>query len=262
METINQGQSLEHRVCVFTSRLPHLDINFNEPNQAELVSKVLAACSTGDDQHLMTESTVDQWVLTSRLQQLIAITIRTRGHRLVLLSRCRNEDCAETFEIPLDLRMFQQRASDRTTEIVIDDHAVCLHLPTGEDQRRWYAQAETVDAVLMAKQLVLTVDGIKPAENWRMPAAWVEAIGEQLEDLDALTVLQLKTNCPACGQMLALELDLEQQLLSELALCQRRMLNDIHLLASAYHWSEKDIMDLSPSRRSYYITRLQQEVAL
>jgi hypothetical protein len=259
MEQVDPASSSGERPCGFTSRLSHLDIDFSEPRQHELVSRVLAACSADHAQQPLTESVVDQWQLSRRLQQLLAIAIQTRGYRLLLQSRCGNDACLEMIEIPLDLRMFGQTSSDQSVDITIDDDTVRLRLPTGHDQRRWYARGEAVDAAIMAAELILSINGGRPADDWCIPPAWIEIIGEQLESLDELTVLQLNTNCPACGQMLALELDLEQRLLTELAICQRNMLNEIHLLASAYHWREKDIFDLSPSRRTYYIAQLERD---
>jgi len=259
MEQTGQVPSNAPQLCDFISRLTHLDIDFSESLQPALVSKVLAACSTDDEQHPLTESAVDEWMLTRRLQQLLAVAIQTRGRHLLLQSRCGNEACLEMIEIPLDLHMFRQDTDDLSVETVIDGNTVRLRLPTGHDQRRWCTRGEAVDAATMAAELVLTLNGSKPADDWRIPPAWINIIGDQLENLDALTVLQLKTNCPGCGQLLELELDLEQRLLTELAICQRNMLNEIHLLASAYHWSEKDIFALSPSRRSHYIARLERD---
>ena len=56
--------------------------------------------------------------------------------------------------------------------------------------------------------------------------------------------------CPACGEPLAVDLDVERAVLERLARRAREVDHEIHLLATAYHWSLAEIEALDDRRRS------------
>ncbi|MFD0428254.1 hypothetical protein ACFQ60_09340 [Streptomyces zhihengii] len=63
----------------------------------------------------------------------------------------------------------------------------------------------------------------------------------------------LSIACPECGEATPAELDITSYLWTELDTWARDLLLDVHLLASAYGWSEPEILALSPTRRRYYL---------
>ncbi len=50
-----------------------------------------------------------------------------------------------------------------------------------------------------------------------------------------------------------LDLDIGRFLWREVSVAARRMLAEVHLLASAYGWAERDILALCPVRRAAYL---------
>jgi hypothetical protein len=131
-------------------------------------------------------------------------------------------------------------------------------LPTGEDQKTWlkWGQAEPR---AMARQLVRSVDGRPPVDGWEVPDAWIDGLEAELKQRDPLTALELEARCPACGAPLKVEFDLETELLKRFEVRQARMLRHVHRLASAYHWSEAQILRLPAWRRNYYLSQLEEE---
>jgi len=89
------------------------------------------------------------------------------------------------------------------------------------------------------------------------PAEWSEdelsAIGEKLAQADPLAEIQVAVCCPGCRQEWQEPLDLVAFLWSEIEARARWMLHTVHTLASAYGWSEADILALSDHRRAIYL---------
>jgi hypothetical protein len=89
--------------------------------------------------------------------------------------------------------------------------------------------------------------------------AALDSLSATLEEKDPFTALQLNTQCPACNAEIAVNFDLEAELLRRLERFQAHRLREIHLLASCYHWSEAQIMDLPSWRRAQYLRQVTAE---
>ena len=55
-----------------------------------------------------------------------------------------------------------------------------------------------------------------------------------------------------------MELDLEATCLALLAAEQPRLIDDIHALARAYHWTEAEVLAVPPRRRRQYLDRIER----
>jgi hypothetical protein len=73
------------------------------------------------------------------------------------------------------------------------------------------------------------------------------------------TALRLTARCPACCESADVEFDLERHLLASAAARQARLLDTVHRLARAYHWSEREIP--LPRGRREHISRECAEAA-
>ncbi|MFE6990250.1 hypothetical protein ACFVFN_19020, partial [Streptomyces pharetrae] len=78
-------------------------------------------------------------------------------------------------------------------------------------------------------------------------------IAEAAEAADPAADVTLNVACPECGRATRAELDIASYLWTELDAWARDLLLDVHLLATAYGWSEPEILALSPLRRRYYL---------
>ncbi|MGW0762317.1 hypothetical protein ACWD1Y_38585 [Streptomyces sp. NPDC002814] len=86
-----------------------------------------------------------------------------------------------------------------------------------------------------------------------LPAPVQHRIAEAVEAADPGADVTLNVACPECGQATRAELDIASYLWTELDAWARDVLLDVHLLATAYGWSEPEILALSPLRRRYYL---------
>ncbi|MDT0547904.1 hypothetical protein [Streptomyces lonegramiae] len=87
----------------------------------------------------------------------------------------------------------------------------------------------------------------------RLPEAVQRRLAEAAEQADPAAEVTLKIACPECGEATSAELDIASYLWTELDSWARDLLLDVHLLATAYGWSEPEILALSPLRRRYYL---------
>ena len=79
---------------------------------------------------------------------------------------------------------------------------------------------------------------------------------QRFEQLNAASELSCSVDCPACSSRELLDLDMARFLWKEVRNAARRLLGEIHRLASAYGWSERAIAEMSPGRRAAYLEML------
>jgi hypothetical protein len=71
-----------------------------------------------------------------------------------------------------------------------------------------------------------------------------DAIDAAMEHAGPLLSCDLEAQCPQCGGNAIIRFDLERHLLAALAAERRYLTREIHVLASAYHWSLSEITSL------------------
>lgn len=64
-------------------------------------------------------------------------------------------------------------------------------------------------------------------------------------------------DCPECGERVETYFDVEQFVLGELRAVAAEVFDDVHRIASAYGWSEAEILAMPRSRRAAYAERVQ-----
>ena len=251
------------RARPFGANPADLDIDFHQSAIPTLVTRLLLGTLVRRDGTAFSSKEVWQWTLARRMQALLAVVVATSGRRLPLQLNCSRSACREFIELEIDLFGF-------VTPAVIGplvfrpspDAEVSIRLPTGDDQRNWL-QDESAEFTRerLATRLVTGINGHAVPDDWTLPAVWLAPMSHELGLHDPLMDLQLDTCCPSCGSELAMELDLEATLLAVLAHQQQCLLDQIHCLASVYHWSESEIVALPAQRRQYYLRRLTQGAA-
>lgn len=86
-----------------------------------------------------------------------------------------------------------------------------------------------------------------------LPEAVQRRLAVAAQEADPGADVTLNVNCPECSAATRAELDIASYLWTELDAWARDTLLDVHLLATAYGWSEPEILALSPLRRRYYL---------
>ena len=74
---------------------------------------------------------------------------------------------------------------------------------------------------------------------------------------DPMAETRLALSCPACGSEWHEALDIARFVWAEIESRAKRLAGEVHALASAYGWTEAEILGLSGPRRSLYLGMVQ-----
>jgi hypothetical protein len=97
------------------------------------------------------------------------------------------------------------------------------------------------------------------------PQKWLECLSnclpeaelvERFDRLNASAEIRVQLQCAACQSSPFLDMDIARFLVREIASAARRLMAEIHELASAYGWSERSIASMSGARRAAYLEML------
>jgi hypothetical protein len=87
----------------------------------------------------------------------------------------------------------------------------------------------------------------------QLPAEVLESVVEEMARLDPQADVRLSLSCPQCQHRWQTIFDIVSFFWSEINTWAARLLQEVHVLASAYGWREEEILSLSPWRRQAYL---------
>jgi len=159
--------------------------------------------------------------------------------------------CAEEIELTFDAGEVRRGVPEHEVlEVHVDDQKIGVRLPSTAD----LAAIESCESVEQARRQLLArcLDRDPATLAPHVLAAIVDAMAESDPQAD----VSLELTCPECSQAWREPFDIVTFLWSELATWARHLLADVHLLASAYAWSESEILRMTPVRRNAYLEML------
>jgi hypothetical protein len=225
------------RVRPYGVEVADLAVDFDAP-RALVTTRVLAACLHCE------ESAVWQLAVQTRLLLLLGISELSLADPVEAHVPC---GCGEVAMIELTASELARFAAERHRDQLVaraGDAAVTLRLPTGVDQLRW-AQLDPRGDIVRGVLADLVVAGDLTDEL-------VVAADALLGEVDPLVDFELESICPHCRTPLAQPVDLERIALARLRHARRTLLEQVHAIAAAYHWTEPTIAALPPWRRAEY----------
>ncbi|MBX9395816.1 hypothetical protein K4749_19970 [Streptomyces sp. TRM72054] len=188
-----------------------------------------------------------------READLFALRRALFGERMQIRLDC--AACGADMEFDLDAGEFARTVGVRGESVVRVAHdgwEVEFRLPGVADLT---AAARSADprGALLARCLVSAAEDGTAVTAEALPGPVQRRIAEAVEAADPGADVTLNVACPECGRATRAELDIASYLWTELDSWARDLLLDVHLLATAYGWSEPEILALSPLRRRYYL---------
>ncbi len=191
------------------------------------------------------------WPLGERNRALLGVHGAWFGSRLHGWCSC--PDCSQRVEFDLDTAQLMApdvRDQPRPRTIAVGDKS--FRLPTSRDIAAVLATQGLNSAVaFLLKQCQIEGDTAS------LTARQMEEIGEQMALADPMAEIRLTLRCPACNRAWDGELDIGSFIWAELHSRAGRLLWQVHRLASAYGWSESQILSLSAARRAAYLQMVQ-----
>jgi hypothetical protein len=166
--------------------------------------------------------------------------------------------CGGRLELSLDVRDLLAGSANGTEgeiSLNVGEYELRVRLPNSYDVLAAASQGDLSSSLrtLLDRCLLTASRAGEPASGGNLPQEIVEAAGERMAQADPLADIQVAVACPACEHRWRMAFDIVSFLWSEIDAWACRMLREVHALASAYGWGERDILALSPVRRQFYL---------
>jgi hypothetical protein len=193
----------------------------------------------------------------SRDAELIDLRERLFGPRFMGRTSCPR--CSEQLEISFDANEVRRgRASQTAFSMRIDAYDVEARLPSTLDLEAIEGMPDVAAAraELFARCVTGVRRGGEEASAEELPPDAIDAIAARMGELDPQADVAFDVDCPACLHAWREPFDVVTFLRTEIDGAARRALADVHRIALAYGWSERDILGLSPLRRAAYLELL------
>ncbi len=192
----------------------------------------------------------------------LLLQLRTRlfGAEICTVANC--PQCAATVEVTFrcDDLLLTSPGTAATLEHVsaADGVRVQFRLPDSNDllALEQCAGADAARRLLLDRCVLATsaAGEVCDVRDMRSLSPPLQAeIAQAMAQADPQADLQLALRCPDCGHGWQPVFDIARFLWQELHAWALRMLREVDMLACAYHWSEDDILKLSPRRRQAYL---------
>lgn len=176
------------------------------------------------------------------------------GTAVVATAAC--PQCADRVELRFDLADVRA-AAEPPGEIDLDleGYRLRFRLPNSYDLAAAGGAPDPAAArrLILARCLLEASGAAGPVRADDLPAPVLATLLEHAAAADPQADVQLAIGCPACGHAWQATFDILSYLWSEIDAWAARTLHEVHRLASAYGWPERDILSLSAWRRRYYL---------
>jgi hypothetical protein len=172
-----------------------------------------------------------QWLATSMGRRdacLLTLHEELFGGELDVVAAC--PGCGEPLEVSLhsdDLRV--EAAGDGTIDVEVSYPA------------------------LLCRCIDVAQRGGATVEPGALPEVVTRVVAEAMAKTDPQADVQLAFRCPACDRAWSAPFDIASYVWDEVDDWAQRLVRDVHTLAGAYGWSERDILAMSARRRRLYL---------
>lgn len=156
-------------------------------------------------------------------------------------------------ELPLKLSEQKERMLRYTLEV--SPYTIQFRLPNSYD-----LMTALSDTAYQADPRKLFFDCILDAKNGNvqcqpqeLPDDVLDQLDQRLAEEDPCSDISMLLRCSGCGHGWELPFDIVSYLWTEIDNWARHMLQEVAILASAFGWSEAEILTMSPQRRRVYL---------
>jgi hypothetical protein len=149
----------------------------------------------------------------------------------------------------------QPAPADQPRQVTVEEDGLLLQcrVPTNGDLRQLAGLGRPATVADLLERCVKTIEGPNaPPTAAGLPGAVAERVADALAASDPGADIVAEIKCP-CGNVWAESVDIRAMLWAELTGWVQRRLAEVHQLASAYGWAERDILEMSPYRRRFYL---------
>jgi hypothetical protein len=183
---------------------------------------------------------------------LLSLRERTFGPAVNAMAVC--DQCQQPVELNFridDIRVEPQPSAGEM-EVSIGEYQLRVRLPNSRDLAAVMAESHPAE-VLFARCLSQAMAGGDAVTAAGLPVDIVEQAIAAIAQADAQADIRLAIECPTCGRRRQVPFDILSFFWREIEEYAIRTLREVHALATAYGWTEDQILALSPRRRRCYL---------
>lgn len=195
----------------------------------------------------------------SRDARLLSLREWAFGSRLEIVAAC--PQCEEELEIDTSvpaLRACDEPVNRGAGEVSASGYEVRFRSPSTTD----LIACENADPATARDKLLercvldARCEG-EPIGPGDLPADVIEVVSARMALDDPQAETRIALHCPNCSHEWDEDFDIVAFFWAEIDGWARRLLRDVHVLATAYGWHERDILSLTPGRRQIYLAMAQ-----
>ncbi len=155
---------------------------------------------------------------------------------------------------PLSDMLSEPATENDTITIALDGLSLVVRAPSALELEQLTATQPNERALRQAIVqlcIVSCVDSYGCASA--LPDSVDSAIAKAIEQLDPLAAISVQLSCPDCGVGFEMPFDPADFVWREVTFAAERLLWEVDQIARVYHWSETDILAMTPTRRQAYL---------
>jgi T4 bacteriophage base plate protein len=195
--------------------------------------------------------------------QLLLLRQSTLGPQASCFVQCPR--CNEKLEFSIDLLALLPsnvatpvepgESGERVHTLCVDAFNLSLRMPTSADLASVVGCPDEKEGrrLLIERCVVQAAKDEQAVAIENLPENVLEALTDAIIEHDPLIEMEFALDCPACQHSWTTLFDIVSFFWTELDALAKRLLRDVHTIASAYGWRESDILALSAARRQFYL---------
>jgi hypothetical protein len=222
---------------------------------------ILLEAACGDSQ----QEDLAKYSVGERDARLLTLREWTFGREVSAITCC--PKCTDALELNFLVDDLRAEGAERTSTgpstrpsaplaLEDGDYSLRFRLPNSHDLRALESASAVVvkaeQQILQRCLLEATCRGESIAVE-QLPETMVAAVSERMTDADPQADIKLAVECCQCHHQWEEHFEIDSFFWTEINCWASRMLNEVHQLASAYGWSETEILGLSSLRRNLYL---------
>ncbi|NCA84380.1 MAG: hypothetical protein EOM83_02270 [Clostridia bacterium] len=193
-----------------------------------------------------------QIVTADRDRLMAMLYISLYGSKVESTLNCRS--CNQKFDLDFSLDELLKHYQPPPVPVFDNgtyeiESGISFRLPTGEDELQISGYTTEDAEKLLLERCLLEGN----------PAADSAKVQLKMAELAPLLNMEMEAVCPECSHSQNVQFDMQSFLLTKLKQERPVLIREIHSIASQYHWSQKEILDLPRSLRKQYAALIQPE---
>jgi len=266
----------EFELTALTGQAEELLAQARQTESASLVTRIISqcVCRLGDIQPV-SETVARQLLVADRQYLLLKLRQMTFGDRVHADLFCPWPSCGKRISIDFNINdvpveessakgpLYQMTLSSAAGEA---DREIHFRLPNGADQELISPILAENEAKALALLLARCIRRI--GQSVMIEESQIEALSPlarkeievEIERVAPKVELDMEMSCPECRRLFVAPFDLHNFFFGELRAGSELLYREVHYLAYHYHWSEREIMDMTVEKRRKYIHVLADEI--